>query len=265
MDSLPSEEPGKSSTKQSKNYSFIEELGFSSSSFFKDPFNLKEGSRTLLSSKSVISGLLDLNAKLSSVFWMWVPTVPSKEGAQGNRFWGTVWEHHPASPTYTLLGSAWIRRMGTISQFQMLFSDRSDMRSRAEMGVCGWKIPKRNHNGTLAKPTWQGSLKRSSPQPLGGSTDSKTLDYQRTNPREYKRVRTHTKETSWIQDSASPNHQQHPPVAQDISSKQQTQQNNKPNHQTGSPPHSALPIRGKTKTQHKSHPLWSLHKPQDKP
>ena len=27
-----------------------------------------------------------------------------------------------------------------------------------------------------------------------GSTDSKTLDYQRTNPREYQRVRTHTKE-----------------------------------------------------------------------
>ena len=29
-----------------------------------------------------------------------------------------------------------------------------------------------------------------------GSTDSKTLDYQRTNPREYQRVRTHTKETT---------------------------------------------------------------------
>ena len=40
-----------------------------------------------------------------------------------------------------------------------------------------------------------------------GSTDSNTLNYQRTNPREYQRVRTHTKETTWIQDPASPNHQ----------------------------------------------------------
>ena len=37
-----------------------------------------------------------------------------------------------------------------------------------------------------------------------GSTDSKTLDSQRTNPREYQIVRTHTKETTWIQDLASP-------------------------------------------------------------
>ena len=86
-----------------------------------------------------------------------------------------------------------------------------------------------------------------------GSTDSKTLDYWRTNPREYQTVRTHTKETTWIQDLASPNHQQHP--VQDASSKQQTKQKYKPNHQqTGLPPHSALAIRGKTskqtKTQH---------------
>ena len=40
-----------------------------------------------------------------------------------------------------------------------------------------------------------------------GSTDSKTLDYQRTHPRKYQMVRTHTKETTWIQDLASPNHQ----------------------------------------------------------
>jgi len=33
---------------------------------------------------------------------------------------------------------------------------------------------------------------------------------------------------------------------QDASSKQQTKQKYKPNHQTGLPPHSALPIRGKT-------------------
>jgi len=47
---------------------------------------------------------------------------------------------------------------------------------------------------------------------------------------------------------------------QDASSKQQTKQKYKPNHQqTGLPPYLALPIRGKTnkqtKTQHKSHPI----------
>ena len=55
-----------------------------------------------------------------------------------------------------------------------------------------------------------------------GSTDSKTLDYQRTNPRRYQIVRTCTEETTWIQDLASPNHQQH--LVQDVSSKQQTKQ-----------------------------------------
>ena len=81
-----------------------------------------------------------------------------------------------------------------------------------------------------------------------GSTDSKALDYQRNNPREYQLVRTHTKETTSIQDLASPIHQQH--SMQDASSKQQTKQKYKPNHhQTGLPPSSALPIRGKTKKQ----------------
>ena len=48
-----------------------------------------------------------------------------------------------------------------------------------------------------------------------------------------------------MQDLASPNYQQHP--VQDASSKQQTKQKYKPNHQqTGLPPHEALPIRGKT-------------------
>ena len=51
-----------------------------------------------------------------------------------------------------------------------------------------------------------------------GSTNSKTLDYQRTNPREYQVVRTHTKETTGIQDLASHNHQEHP--VQDASFKQ---------------------------------------------
>ena len=40
-----------------------------------------------------------------------------------------------------------------------------------------------------------------------GSTDSKTLYYQRTNPRGYQTVRTHTKEATAIQDPASANHQ----------------------------------------------------------
>ena len=57
-------------------------------------------------------------------------------------------------------------------------------------------------------------------------TDSKTLDYQRTSHRVYQIVRTHTKETTWIQDPASPNHQWQP--VQDATSKQQTKQNTNP-------------------------------------
>ena len=45
------------------------------------------------------------------------------------------------------------------------------------------------------------------PSLWSGSTDSKILDYQRTNPKDYKIVRTHINETTWIQDPASPNHQ----------------------------------------------------------
>ena len=37
-----------------------------------------------------------------------------------------------------------------------------------------------------------------------GSTNSKTLDYQRTNPGEYQIVKTHTEQTTWIQDPALP-------------------------------------------------------------
>jgi len=51
---------------------------------------------------------------------------------------------------------------------------------------------------------------------------------------------------------------------QDTSSKQQTSQKYKPNHQqTGLPLHSALLTPGK-KNHHKSHPTGSLHKPLDK-
>ena len=57
---------------------------------------------------------------------------------------------------------------------------------------------------------------------------------------------------------------------QDALSKQQTKQKYKSSHQqTGSPPQSDLPIRGKTnkqtKTQHKPNPIRSLHKPLDQP
>ena len=37
-----------------------------------------------------------------------------------------------------------------------------------------------------------------------GSTDTKTLDYQRTNPREYQIVRTHSKQTSITQPPVAP-------------------------------------------------------------
>ena len=40
-----------------------------------------------------------------------------------------------------------------------------------------------------------------------GRTDYKTVDYQRTNPKEYQIVRTYIKETTVIQDPASPSHQ----------------------------------------------------------
>ena len=100
-----------------------------------------------------------------------------------------------------------------------------------------------------------------------GSTDSKTLDYQRTNPREYKILRIHTKETTVTQDPGI-TQPLIAPYMQDALSKQQTKQKYKSSHQqTGSPPQSDLPIRGKTnkqtKTQHKSHPVRSLHKPLD--
>ena len=99
------------------------------------------------------------------------------------------------------------------------------------------------HNKPLVE-----SLSLTRDQTLGiwsGSTDPKTLDDLRTNPREYQMVRTHTKETTWIQDLASPSHQQH--LMWDASSKQQTKQKYKSNHQqTGVLSHLAFPIREKT-------------------
>jgi len=65
-----------------------------------------------------------------------------------------------------------------------------------------------------------------------GSTDSKTLDYQRTNPREYQIVRTHKGNHL----NTRPGITQPPvaPCAGCLISR------------TGLPPDSALPIRGKT-------------------
>ena len=62
------------------------------------------------------------------------------------------------------------------------------------------------HINAITNYLW--NLTRDQAQSLwSGSTDSKTLEYQRTNPREYQIVRTHTKETAWIQDPASLNHE----------------------------------------------------------
>ena len=75
-----------------------------------------------------------------------------------------------------------------------------------------------------------------------GSSDSKTLDYQRNKHKQYQIVRTDTKETTWIQDLASPI----------ISSTlcRTPHWNNKQSKNTnaiisrpGLPPYSAIPIR----------------------
>ena len=96
----------------------------------------------------------------------------------------------------------------------------------------------------------------------GGSTDSKTQDHQRTKTREDQIVRTHAKETTVIQDLASP------ATSSTLSSMPlPNNKQNKNTKQTGLPPHSALPNREKkqTKTQHKSHPIGTLYKPLDQP
>ena len=78
--------------------------------------------------------------------------------------------------------------------------------------------------------------------PWSGSTDSKTLDYQRTNPREYQTVRTQKKSLeykTW----------HHPTTISTLcrtphlNNKQN--KNTNPIKQIGLPPHSALPSRGK--------------------
>ena len=85
------------------------------------------------------------------------------------------------------------------------------------------------------------SKQRSRPEPL----NSTTLDYQRTNPGEYQIVRTPTKETIWIQDPASPNHQEH--AVKNTSSKKKKKYKSIINRWL--PLHSAFSIRGKTSNQ----------------
>ena len=67
------------------------------------------------------------------------------------------------------------------------------------------------HQLRVDRSTWwmeqhmQNHTKKNSNQALrlwSGSTDSKTPDYRKINPREYQIVKTHTKETTWIQDPA---------------------------------------------------------------
>ena len=96
-----------------------------------------------------------------------------------------------------------------------------------------------------------------------GSTNSKTQDYKRTNPREYHIVRTHTQETTWIQDPASHNH--HP--VQDASSKQQTnkQQQQKQTQSSADRITTSLSLPQQRKNKQKSYPTQSLQKPLDQP
>ena len=69
-----------------------------------------------------------------------------------------------------------------------------------------------------------------------------------------------------MQELASPNHQCH--LVQDASSKQQTKQNTNPvisrqDHHLTQPCPSEEKQTNKQKTQHKSHPVQSLHKALD--
>ena len=102
-----------------------------------------------------------------------------------------------------------------------------------------------------------------------GSTDSKTLDYQRTNPTEYQIVRTHTKETTWIQD-------QHHLITSStlcrmpcLNNEQNKNTNpiiSRQDYQLTQPwPTEDKQANKQTKTQHKSHSIQSLHKPLDQP
>ena len=89
-------------------------------------------------------------------------------------------------------------------------------------------------------------IRDQAPSFWSGSTDSKTLDYQRTNPREYQIVRTHTKET-WQNPTTSSSLCRTPHL-----NNKQTKKY-KPNHQqTGLAPHSAWPSEEKQASKQKN-------------
>ena len=99
----------------------------------------------------------------------------------------------------------------------------------------------------LVLPVGLATIERWSPEPWSGSTDSKSLDYQRTNPREYQIMRLLTREPPEYKA------QHHPTTSSTLCRTPHTNTNKtkyKPNHQqTGLPPPSALPIRGKASKQ----------------
>ena len=98
---------------------------------------------------------------------------------------------------------------------------------------------------------------RSSPEPLEWEHWLQDPRLPKNKSREYQIVRIYTKETTWIQDQASPNHQKH--SVQDASSKQQTTQKYKLSHQqTGWSPHLVLPIRGGKKNSAQISPYMKL-------
>ena len=126
--------------------------------------------------------------ELNSLGWFWM--IPKCR---------QVWEAEAwnISQKWFSDNSSWFLLLGT-KRFKWIVS--------MELGkgniFDGW--PNRKHPVPTGKPSgWRDQILSL----WSGSTDSKILDYQRTNPREYQIVRTHKKETTWIEDPASPNHQ----------------------------------------------------------
>ena len=85
----------------------------------------------------------------------------------------------------------------------------------------------------------------------------------RTNPREYQIVRTHRREPTWLQDPASPSNTlfRMPHLNNKQNKNTNTIISRQDYHLTQPCPSEEKQI----KTRHKSHPIWPLHKPLDKP
>ena len=100
-----------------------------------------------------------------------------------------------------------------------------------------------------------------------GSADSKTLDYQRTNPRGYQIVRIHTKETTGIQDLAYNTTTSSTLCRMPYLNKKQnkTQTQSSPDRITTSFSLAHQRKNKQTKTQHKSYPIRSSHISLDQP